>query len=191
MGHSLYIFDLGNVIIDQVDIIPAVCERLDTDPEVFVTYYQARLDHLMTGTLSVQEFWSGYEIVSGTFVTEDLLHTCFHPVGNHQMVQLLGDLRAAGHRVVCGTNTCESHYSHIIESGMTGWFDAVYASHLMGSAKPDRRFFEYILEREGAAAHEVFFTDDLPEHVSAAQALGIDAVRFEGYGSVAGLLPRV
>jgi FMN phosphatase YigB (HAD superfamily) len=87
---------------------------------------------------------------------------------------------AAGARVVCGTNTIDCHHEIIGELGLYDCYAAVYASHLMGLAKPDPAFWLAILEAEGAAPERAFFTDDSAENVEAAARLGMAARLYSG-----------
>jgi putative hydrolase of the HAD superfamily len=64
--------------------------------------------------------------------------------------------------------------------GQYAVFDKVYASHLMGLAKPDADFFTYILKAEGMKPEEVFFTDDLARNAEAAAGLGIASLAYTG-----------
>ncbi len=48
------------------------------------------------------------------------------------------------------------------------------SSEAARSCKPDRRFFEFALERSGLAAHEVLFVGDSPEHdIAGARDIGM------------------
>ena len=44
--------------------------------------------------------------------------------------------------------------------------------------KPDSRIYEVAVEKAGVLPSEIFFTDDKPENVQAALAVGFDAVLF-------------
>jgi putative hydrolase of the HAD superfamily len=54
----------------------------------------------------------------------------------------------------------------------------VYASHIIGFAKPDREFYCHILERESCRPEETFFTDDTAINVDAAARIGMNAFHF-------------
>jgi 2-haloacid dehalogenase len=58
------------------------------------------------------------------------------------------------------------------------WFDGIVISGEVGSAKPDRRIYEALLERHGLEAGEILFIDDSAENVAAAETLGIRSIRF-------------
>jgi 2-haloacid dehalogenase len=51
--------------------------------------------------------------------------------------------------------------------------DGAIVSGDEGIAKPDPAIYRLTLERMGLEAHEVFFTDDSPANIEAAQALGL------------------
>jgi FMN phosphatase YigB (HAD superfamily) len=89
-------------------------------------------------------------------------------------------LELDGTRVVAGTNTIAPHYDIHLRRGDYDIFDIVYASHLMGLAKPDPAFYTCILEHESCSADRAVFIDDFPENVEAARALGIGSLLFTG-----------
>ena len=65
-----------------------------------------------------------------------------------------------------------------MNNGDYGVFDAVYASHIMGLAKPDPAFYTYILEQEDCTADRAVFVDDLAANIEAARSLGIHSLLF-------------
>ncbi len=178
--RQLYIFDLGNVVLCHVDVVPAITTILAEKAGHFLNRYETHMDELMTGAMSAERFWS---LVAGDAqieITKDYLAECFEPVLDPAVLQVIDDLRASGARVVCGTNTYGSHYALLKDSETLTHFDKVYASHIMGYAKPVREFYTYIMEQEGYEPQDVFFTDDLQKNVSAATNIGITAHQFIG-----------
>ena len=65
-----------------------------------------------------------------------------------------------------------------MERGDYSFFNQTYASNKIGVAKPDKRFFELILEAEETEPKDAFFTDDKEENVRAAASIGINAELF-------------
>jgi FMN phosphatase YigB (HAD superfamily) len=55
-------------------------------------------------------------------------------------------------------------------------FQKAYLSHEIHARKPDAKAFELILNEQGLKAKQVLFVDDSPQHIAAAQNLGIKAV---------------
>jgi putative hydrolase of the HAD superfamily len=174
-------FDLGNVVITDVEVSDCIQQRLGERAPAFVELYSRYVVDLMTGRMDSREFW---DKLPGPRVDEDLLGACFHPKVDERMKTLLKVLKSSGNRVVCATNTHDSHFSILKSWEVFSLFDEIYASHLMGLAKPDYRFFEHIIGAEQARAEHIFFTDDLRENVEAAAACGIDAYWFTGIESI-------
>ncbi len=176
-----FIFDMGNVLSLEVDVVPRVAERLGMTVEKLVAYGRRDFEALMTGAMTAEEFWERFNRHFGTDVREDLLTAFFHPVTDRRVERLIIDLKAAGQRVVCGSNTFERHYLYHLEHGEYAVFDKVYASHLMEVAKPSPVFYERILEQEGWRAEDAYFIDDREANVAAARKLGIRSLLYESY----------
>lgn len=81
-------------------------------------------------------------------------------------------------RVVIGTNTIAPHYEIHLRNGDYNAFDAVYASHLIGLAKPDPAFYRHILGAENRHPGETVFVDDTDINVVAAREAGVHAFLF-------------
>jgi putative hydrolase of the HAD superfamily len=187
----LYIFDMGGVVTNDANPRPRICSLLGLSEADYLRYCGRggrKEDDLLAlagdGLLDAKGFWRIFSERSGIQVKTDWLHWIFHPVVNEDIRALIGELRAQGNRVVCGTNTIESHYQNHIEHGDYALFDQTYASCLMGVSKPDPDFWRIILTAEDVAAKDAVFTDDRQENVDAAAALGIRSILFR---SAAGL----
>ena len=190
MARRLCIFDLGNVVLDEVDVTPEILKRIPGASSQFLSRYGQHMEELMTGAMGPDTFWSLVSKDSQVPIESDLLADCFNPVPNRAVIEIIDELRETGVRVVCGTNTYESHYELLRESEPLSHFDEKYASHLMACAKPNPSFYQQIIEAEGFSPSEAFFTDDLEENVQAAARLGIYAHRFTDAGSLKESLRR-
>jgi putative hydrolase of the HAD superfamily len=93
---------------------------------------------------------------------------------------LMGRLRAAGVRCVIGTNNERRRAAYIWENaGMSAHADAIYASGLMGKAKPDAAFFAHIADDLCATdPARLLLIDDMPSNVAGARAAGWQAVLY-------------
>ncbi|HRW23078.1 MAG TPA: HAD family phosphatase [Spirochaetia bacterium] len=180
---SLYIFDMGGVMVGSFDVLPEAALRLGLPEAELRRLAATDMDELMAGRLDADGYWARLSAASGLSVAEDYWSSLFAPALDREMDGLVRRLRSRG-RAVCGTNTIASHYDYLLDAGMYDAFDAVYASHLMGVCKPDPDFWRLILDAEGAAASDAVFVDDMAENVEAARALGLRAHLFDG---VAGL----
>jgi HAD superfamily hydrolase (TIGR01509 family) len=178
---KLYIFDMGGVLVQNVNILPDLTAYLGITLEEGRTWGRDLFFALMEGKMSTREFWTAFSQRSGLTVEEDdLFGRFFHPVLDELMYYLVLELKKLN-RVVCGTNTIEEHYATLAERGDYNVFDAVYASHQIGFAKPRPEFYCYIIEQENIPPSQTVFIDDNLENIEAAKNLGIYSFHFTEY----------
>lgn len=182
----LYIFDLGNVIVD-IDFkrVLGVWSSLSGTPlatlserftmgdvfqqhergEVSDEEFAEALCGEMGISLSFEQFSHGWQAV---FVA-------LRP----EVIAIMQQLREQGHRVVVLSNTnrlhCNywpQHYPEVASAS-----DFMYLSQDIGMRKPDAEIYHYVLGCENTTPDQVVFFDDHPDNVAAAQALGITAIQ--------------
>lgn len=132
--------------------------------------------------ISEEELWEAFTAITSIAVPEhetSLWGKYFCPELDSAVETLYREVKGRGHRLVCATNTEPAHYVYHREHGHYSLFDAVYASCEMGHAKPEREYFDYILEHEQVNAEEVLFIDDMEENCESAANLGIRAYLFK------------
>lgn len=190
----LFIFDMGGVVTSNFGAENKMYPYLGLERSKFFDICHKEkaadgsdydIDYLLgTGKISTQEFWNEFNRrvkVLGLNVPEvknDLWRLYFHPQLKMETVELIKELRAKNHRVVCGTNTFQSHWENHMERGDYAIFDQTYASNKIGLLKPDPKFWETIMMAEGYEPSQTYFTDDRLDNVEAAASLGIHAVQF-------------
>lgn len=174
---KLCIFDVGGVMVDGFDVAPEIAARLDRPlAEIRPLLQAAGADLLHSGDLSTLEFWQRFREQTGLSLPGEPWGDLFAPTRRPAMYDLVERLKAAGLRVVAGTNTIDSHYDTHQRNGDYDVFDATYASNLMRLSKPDPEFWRYILRAEAVTPHVTLFIDDMPENTAAAAALGLVTV---------------
>lgn len=181
----LFIFDMGGVVTNTFKM-DSIYQKLNISKNDFSEICKKNNNDiwhkLETGLISVNQFWNEYNsriqsIEKAKPAETDLFRLFFHPSKNLQTIELIKSLKK-NNRVVCGTNTIQSHWENHMERGDYSFFNQTYASNKIGCAKPDPHFFELILEAEETEAQNAFFTDDKEENVAAAASLGIHAELF-------------
>lgn len=178
LALKLFIFDVGGVLCDGTSVVHLISDQLSMKKQEFFRFaWLSGLRDLQMGKITVEKFWENFSKLSGKRIEEDLWVKFFKPELKLETVELIKHLRKK-YRVVAGTNTIEPHYRIHLERGDYRFFDCVYASHQIGHLKPDEDFFWYILEKESVSPQEVFFVDDTPENIVAAQKIGIHSVLF-------------
>ncbi len=186
----LIIFDMGGVVTTTAKVDKALGKVLGVTKEEFFKIcgnpYEAGKEEGVTlfslcsdGKITSREFWRIFSEKSGIAVQTDWWHWLFHPKMNEKTKELVLKLRAQGTRVVCGTNTIDSHYFNHLERGDYAIFDQTYASIHMGVSKPNPLFWKIILEAEECKPEDAVFIDDRKDNCDAASALGIHAIQFE------------
>ena len=174
---NLYLFDMEGVVVRNHDVEPGIAEELQISRKEFYRHAGSNLLLLSNGKIEVAEFWRRFSQAYGREVREDLFSKYFSPELDWEIVKLIEKLKSRA-RVVCGTNTLESHFQYLLFRGYYQWFHAVYPSHQIGVSKPDVEFYQYILAQERASPHETVFIDDTLENIVAADALELRAIHY-------------
>ncbi len=174
----LYIFDMGGVVTNTAEVIKPFCDIIHITEEEFMSYCGDLLSQYSDGVITTSRFWELFSQRSGKIVKTDWWHCLFHPARNEKTYEIIRQLKKAGNRVVCGTNTIESHYRNHCERGDYAVFDQTYASCFMGVSKPKLDFWKIILVAEKTEAKETVFIDDREENWKAAASLGMRAIHF-------------
>jgi len=189
----LYIFDLGNVIVDidfnrvfgawsDFSRVPLATlkqkfvmgeafhqhERGEISDEAFAE----ALCHEMDLPLSYEQFSHGWQAI---FVG-------LRP----EVTAIMRKLRQQGHRVVVLSNTNRLHttfwpdeYPEVRESA-----DHIYLSQEMGMRKPETRIYQQVLEAEGFSANDTVFFDDNVDNIEGARQLGINSILVTGKDTI-------
>ncbi len=95
---------------------------------------------------------------------------------NEPLVAYAEELKTT-HRLALLSN-CSSAYlrRELAEYDLERLFDEVVISGEVGLIKPDLAIFEHIMDKLGVTPAECIFTDDNPNNVAAAEAIGIRSI---------------
>ncbi len=181
----LYIFDMGNVIID-IDFkrALAVWSNLSGTPLAMLTAKFSLGDTFEKhecGQISDAEFvermCDEMDVSLSFEQVAEGWHAIFIDV-RKDVIDLMNQLRAQGHRVVILSNTNRLHFEYwsVHYPVIAASADCLYLSQALGMRKPDPDIFKYVLAAEGVTADQSIFFDDILEHVEAAKKSGIHAI---------------
>ena len=179
-------FDLGKVIVD-FDHSRAAQELLKVTPlslkeAMAVLSDDELVSEYETGRLSSQEHYRKVcrrlqmevsiekfrELWGSMFLPEPLLSESF-----------LQDLKKR-YRLMLLSNTNEIHFDFVIQNyPILRMIEERLLSYQAGCMKPQTRIFELAIKKAGVAPENIFFTDDRPENIEAAQRSGIQALLFQ------------
>ena len=195
----LYIFDLGNVIVDidfnrvmgvwsdysrvplanlQKSFVMGEAFKRHERGQITDEEFAASVCEEMGMALSFDQFSAGWQAI---FVG-------LRP----EVIDVMNKLREQGHRVVVLSNTNRLHtyfwpgeYPQIAQAA-----DKIYLSQEMGMRKPDVEIYQKLLEEEGFSASEAVFFDDNADNIKGAQQLGITSILVTGKETVPGYFAK-
>lgn len=185
----LYIFDLGNVIVDidfnrvlgtwsDFSRVPlATLKQSFTMGEAFQRHERGEISdeafaeaicQEMDLSLSYEQFSHGWQAV---FVA-------IRP----EVIEIMRKLREQGHRVVVLSNTNRLHTTFWPDEypEVRAVADHVYLSQEMGMRKPEARIYQSVLRSEGFSVGETVFFDDNADNIEGANQLGITSILVTG-----------
>lgn len=187
----IFLFDVGGVLAKS-SCMRNICVELGIDEKTFKSLQKdssgfSLYKRLSIGSISTTSYWQNFSKNFGKEIMNDYFASCYVPVINKSLIDKIILLRKK-YRVLCGTNTIESHYAVHKLLGTYDIFDNVYSSHLLGVKKPDREFFDIIIKQEETFAGNIFFVDDRQDNIDAAKSIGINANLFESNDQIFELL---
>jgi glucose-1-phosphatase len=99
---------------------------------------------------------------------------------NAPVADLIGQLKAAGYRLILGSNTNSLHADSFRRqfAAALAPFDHMVLSYEVGSMKPDASFYRACVAAAGVAPERCVFIDDLADNVAGAKRVGLKAVRY-------------
>ncbi|AMO51279.1 putative hydrolase of the HAD superfamily [Kosakonia oryzendophytica] len=189
----LYIFDLGNVIVDidfnrvlgaWSDFSRVPLATLKQSFNMGETFHQHERGEIsdedfakamceeMALPLSYEQFSTGWQAV---FVA-------LRP----EVIEIMHKLRAQGHRVVVLSNTNRLHTTYWPEQypEIRAAADHIYLSQDMGMRKPEARIYQQVLALEGFSADDAVFFDDNSDNIAGANQLGITSILVTGKATI-------
>lgn len=178
--NKLFIFDLGGVTLFVTDSLLRICKEFSLSYETLSADYKRYFIPLTEGYMDPVWYTDHVKSFFGVDIGEDIMRLVFRPYGlNRFILSKVKELREKGHRAVIGSNTFAPHWLCMEEDGIPSYFDASYPSHLIHLMKPDKEFYQYIMNKEGYSPCDTFFIDDLEENIATARALGINVFNYD------------
>jgi putative hydrolase of the HAD superfamily len=186
VAYKAVIFDLGRVLV-QFDY-----KRGYRALEGLCPHEAAAIPKLLAGTGLVEQFETG--LVEPRDFVADICRVLDLRLDYEQFCEIwsciftdtlvpesmLEGLKAR-YRLLLLSNTNAIHFDMIRRTyPMLRHFDNLVLSYEVKAMKPKPAIYRAAIERAGCEPGECFFTDDIAEYVAGAQAVGIDAVQFQG-----------
>jgi glucose-1-phosphatase len=196
---SLVLFDIGGVIIDLDfhDARSTLESEYLMDPETFLELTRSGFkgevlsvtEKAMIGALGTQEylqaFQNGCKLPVPLETVERLRASMLGPE-RPEMLELLDQLRKHI-RIAAFTNTMALHWDLLMNRERYRFpelFSTIFASHLLGDAKPRTEAFQKVLNALGVNPEEAVFIDDSEVNISGASQLGVKGIVFKSVESL-------
>lgn len=191
MPPKFIYFDLGNVLTTfsnermclQMGQLAGLSEQQVIDMLMPTGTQQDILWQFEAGRLSEDEFYQWFCQQTGVQPNRrELEYACadmFAPID--ASMELATKLSRAGHRIGVLSNTNPWHWNFVTDGRypvLNEAFEIRLTSFDAGDMKPAASIYHRATELAGVSAGEILFTDDRPENIEGAQAVGIDAVQF-------------
>jgi putative hydrolase of the HAD superfamily len=186
---KVILFDLGRVVID-FDHTRAARKISQLSPKSEEEIYQFFFDSGLTGMfeegkVSPEEFFAKVrEALSLTLSYEQFTaiwnDIFFMTDINRDVLNLAQGLKKQ-YTIALLSNVNILHFEYLKEKfPLFGVFHHIFTSYEMHMRKPDPEIYRKVLEVVGVPAGGVFYTDDRPDLIQSACALGIRAYVFQG-----------
>lgn len=116
-------------------------------------------------------------------IAEMITRNWFHAMPEIKgMRELIGKYKAEGHRIYLLSNISlgfAAHYREVPEiASLFSLFDGLVFSAELRMIKPDRRIFEYVLEKYELDRKDTVFIDDAAKNIEGAEKAGIRGILF-------------
>ena len=175
------LFDFFGVISDEV--APPWFSRYFNEEDAVRLKAQI-FERADLGLISEEETYAEMSEISG--IPKDRIREEFYSLVkiNRELVEYIKSLREK-YKVYLLSNAPEGFLRRVLQDNdLYPLFDGLFISCEIGLKKPSGAYYVYALKNIGIRPEEAFFTDDNPENISAARAIGINAEVFTGTRSL-------
>lgn len=178
MQQFSILFDLGGVLIENntFEELSKLTQK-DNDLDLKQKWLKSpSVRQFELGKCAPEEFSrkfvSEWDLdIEPKFFTEEFASW---PVGFMEGAEsLISELQQKGHKIGCLSNSNEIHWERF--GGFQQYFDVALSSHLLGKIKPDLDAFAAALKELSVEPEKVYFFDDSPACVEAAESMRINA----------------
>ncbi len=195
MRRPALIFDFGNVVahFDYRLAADKLGARLGLSGEALLDRlrplgFSDLVKRYESGGMSNEAFSSAVSALVSLEVTHDEFSAAWSDIftANESIVPLLAALKAAGYRLVLGSNTNDLHAARFRRqfAQTLGYFDKLVLSYEIGHIKPSEAFYLACAEAAGAEPADCVFIDDLPENIEGARAAGLVGMLYRDTGEL-------
>ena len=181
------LFDMGNVIMDfSPDYILSMYTK-DVKLINFLKYkilYTVAWARSDKGELTEKGIYD--ETIKGLdekyhSIAKEVIYGWYnYKTESKEIYELMKELKNKGYRLFLCSNAAESFHKYEDKIEAFKLLEAKVVSADIRQVKPDKEFFEYLLNTYRLKPEECFFIDDLAVNVKGAYECGIDGYQYNG-----------
>ena len=198
MQPKFLYFDLGKVLVnfsvDQMLRQMGAVAGIAAEEVRAALFGNGLMRQHESGRLSDRQFYEAFCAATGKRPDFHALAAAASEIFelNRPMLPLVAQLGQAGYRMGILSNTCSTHWEYCLRRYriVAEGFDVYALSYRIGAVKPEAAIFRAAADLAGVRPEEIFFVDDMAEHVARARAVGFDAVQFTTAAALAAELRR-
>jgi glucose-1-phosphatase len=185
MDKKTLFFDIGNVLLyfshdKMCRQIAALCglEEAHVRRVIFAEGMGLKYEK---GKIDSRGLYEHFHKLSAKRVDfKHFMHAASDIFDTHmEIIPLIKELKQLGHRLITLSNICEAHFNHIYTHfPLIHLFDSYILSYEVGAVKPEKAIFEKALSEVKGPKENCFFTDDILDHIVAANQAGLPSEQF-------------
>lgn len=190
---KVMLFDLGRVLVDfdharSAQRIANFCGK--TPRQIYDLFFESRATiDFEAGKISPQEFYSQVKQLLDLKLSYDSFVPIWNDIfflspKNRSVFGLVNSLRS-NYKTALLSNINILHYEYLKNSfPVFGVFDEIFLSYQLGCIKPDKEIYNSVIAQLKVAPEEIFYTDDRPELIESAKALGLRGHVFTNFAQL-------
>ena len=185
---TLVCFDLGGVFIRLQPDLASACRDAGVEHRGGWEHLASdapRLDLIeryQVGEIDCQTYYGAMsDLSAGRYSPEEIeaIHRVWVIEPYAGLDALLDEIESAGLATACLSNTSHSHWGPLLQIPAIAALGTQHASHLLGLHKPDAAIYQAFENAVGIPGEDIVFFDDLEDNITAARAVGWDAVKID------------
>ena len=185
---STIFWDVGAVLFSNAQIsgpeFKPVRELFGLDAkesdEIFFSLWE---DKVRLGKITEDEFWEEYLKRSSKKPAlneiKDLYRKC--TLVNEELLELAKNLSDSYNQTITSNHGKEWMRFLVSNWNLDKMFDNIICSADIGIGKPDRKFFEFALEKSKFEPSQVLYIDNEERHLVVAEKVGINILLYSGF----------
>jgi putative hydrolase of the HAD superfamily len=187
-GNSIkaIIFDFGGVVGSDIRSvwIKEMSKTLKKNRNIVLEEMHRTFPKLEKNQISEKEFWKivtkNLKLTMQESKYENLLYNLYAKLTkpNKDVIDIVERLKNSGYTVAVLSNAIDPHVEYNMKHRRYRYFDRVFLSCEVGMRKPEKRFYQFALDRLDIKARKCIFIDNEKKFLVPAKKMGMKTIRF-------------